>query len=483
MKSLVLLLAVALGASGDAASLDAPGGSRPPNILFLAIDDLRTGLGAPDAAPSATPALDALAASGRLFTHHYTQVPTCGASRCSLLRGRYPDTAAQLGNDAIKATQTAWAERSMPGWFRRHGYQTLALGKITHYPGGLTGKDWAEGPEELSGVWDRCWIPKTPWGTPRQLMHGYANGKGRDPGQSPAWEAFAGPDAAYPDAWIADEAIATLKQLRHADSPWFFAVGFFKPHLPFAAPEHWFDATDANTLPRSVVTNKPAGVSSWHRSAEFRQGYGHDGKDPAVDADYERQLRHAYASAAHYMDAQVGRLLGALEELGLAGNTIVVAWGDHGFLLGEHAIWGKHCLYEKALQSPLIIRAPAVKQPGIPADGIVETVDILPTLTELCGLPTPEGLSGRSLLPQLTDPAVTRGKPAIGFWGGQRTVRTERWRLIAHESKEGGLRGVELFDLRSDPDEADNVAAENPKVVESLMAALEEVPRPSAAKP
>jgi iduronate 2-sulfatase len=482
MKSVVLLLVAALCALGSVASADSERGSRqPPNVLFIAIDDLRTGLGVPDASPSVTPHLDTLAASGRLFTRHYVQVPTCGASRCALLRGRYPDARVHLGNGAIKVTQAGWAERSLPGWFRRNGYQTFALGKITHHPGGLTGKDWAEGPEELSGVWGRCWIPETPWGAPQHLMHGYAHGQARQPGRSPPWEAVDGPDTAYPDAWIADEAIATLKQLKSANQPWLFAVGFFKPHLPFAAPKAWFDTTDPDTLPGSVATNKPAGLSSWHGSGEFRGNYGHDGRDPAVDADYERLMRHAYASAAHYMDAQVGRLLAALEDLGLAGDTVVVAWGDHGFLLGEHAIWGKHCLYEQALHSPLIIRAPAVRQPGVPTEGVVETVDIFPTLTELCGLPTPEVLSGRSLLPQLSDPAVSAEKPAVGFWDSQRTVRTAGWRLIAHESGDGTLRGVELFDLRSDPGEVDNVADANPKMVKTLMAELEQVPRPAAA--
>ena len=229
---------VALGADApSAAGQAAEAKLRRPNVLLIAIDDLRNDLGSLGVAHAKTPALDALAAEGRLFTHHYVQVPTCGASRCALLRGRYPSEPAQLGNGAIAATHAAWGDANLPAWFRRHGYRTLALGKITHHPGGRTGRQWAEGPEELPGAWDRCWIPDSPWKTAQAMMHGYANGVARAPGKSPPWEAFDGPDEAYPDAWVAAEAIATLGELAKSDGPWFFAVGLFKPHLPFAAPK------------------------------------------------------------------------------------------------------------------------------------------------------------------------------------------------------------------------------------------------------
>jgi iduronate 2-sulfatase len=193
-------------------------------------------------------------------------------------------------------------------------------------------------------------------------------------------------------------------------------------------------------------------------------------------ADYARLLRRAYAASVIYVDAQVGRVLAALRESGLGSNAVVVVWSDHGFLLGEHAIWGKHCLYENALRSPLMIRHPGLAQPGKVSRAIVETVDIFPTLAELCGLTPPSGLDGRSLRPQLNDPATPAAKPAHGFWtGGQRTVRTERWRLTVQSRKETAAARVELFDYQTDPDETRNHAAAHPEVVRELLAQLEKV--------
>lgn len=450
---------------------------RPPNVLFLAIDDLRPDLGAYGVAHAKTPHLDRFAGTARFFTRHYVQVPTCGASRCALLRGRYPSEAAHVSNKAILATHERWGDANLPAWFRRHGYRTLALGKISHYPGGLTGREWAEGPEELPGAWDRSWIPDAPWKTAEAMMHGYANGKPRTPGQTPPWEAFDGPDTAYPDAWVAADAITTLGSLARSDQPWFFAVGLFKPHLPFAAPKRYFDLHDPTRIPDPVVTARPGDPSGWHKSAEFRGNYGHNGRDPDGDLAYARLARRAYAAAASYVDAQAGRVLDALATLGLADNTIVVVWGDHGFLLGEHAIWGKHCLYEGALRSPLMIRAPGLRQPGRGSEGLVETVDLFPTLTDLCGLPTPANLDGRSLRAQLDDPSARTKDTAVGYWtGGQRTLRTDRWRLIAQGET---ASKAELFDLLNDPHEARNLATTEPEVVQSLLARL---PPPLAAE-
>ena len=429
------------------------GAEERPNVLFISIDDLRNHLGCLGVEHAQTPHLDALAERGRIFTHHYVQVPTCGASRYALLRGNYPTEGVHRGNNAILRTHQQWADRSLPAWFRRHGYQTLSLGKITHYPGGLAGRNWNEGPEELPGAWDRCWIPDSPWETAQAMMHGYANGVPRTRGKSPPWEAYDGPDKAYPDAWVAQDAVETLQALARSDEPWFFAVGFFKPHLPFAAPKKYFDMHDPDGIPAPAAAERNEEAGAYHRSGEFRGNYGHAGRDPDDDPDYARLLRHAYAAAASYVDAQIGRVLDAFEELGLAGNTVVVVWSDHGFLLGEHAIWGKHCLYEHALRAPLIVRYPGVPHPGEPSHAVVETVDVFPTLVELCGLPAPEGLDGHSLRPQLADPAAVSRKPALGFWRRDRTVRTDRFRYIRY-----GSGAEQLFDFADDPDETRNLA-------------------------
>lgn len=457
-----------------------------PNVLFIAIDDLRNDVGALGASHAKTPQLDAFASTARVFSQHFVQVPTCGASRCALMRGRYPTVAAHVGNNGIKQTQGEWGAQSLPAVFRQNGYRTLALGKITHYPGGLTGKAWAEGPEELPGAWDRCWIPDGPWKTPEAIMHGYANGGARRPGKSPPWEANDGPDDAYPDAWVAAEAVETLKELSTQNQPWFFGVGFFKPHLPFAAPKAWHDLHVAGVPDLSPEASaKPTWPSGWHKSGEFRGNYGHEGgSDPETDPEYARQMRRAYAGSVSYMDAQVGRVLAAVKELGLENDTIVVVWSDHGFLLGEHAIWGKHCLYDKALRSPLMIRHPGLVSPSSISTATVETVDLFPTLTDLCDLPTPSDLDGRSLRPQLDDPTANGVKPAHGFWtGGQRTMRTDRWRLIVHPAKKGATPQVELFDYETDPDETRNHAETQPEVVRELLARLDEIPASKQTQP
>jgi iduronate 2-sulfatase len=469
-----------------ALALIATSGARAdkPNVLFIAIDDLRNDLGALAVAHALTPQLDAFAKTARTFSHHYVQVPTCGASRCALLRGRYPSQAAHLANNGIKSTSADWAAESLPGVFKRAGYQTLSLGKISHYPGNQTGKHWAEPPLEIHGVWDRAWIPDGPWKTPEAIMHGYANGVARQPGKSPPMEAFDGTDEAYPDAWVAAEAVTTLRELAQSKQAFFFGVGFFKPHLPFAAPKKWHDLHHGRVpdLPAEAAA-KPAWPSGWHGSGEFRGNYGHENRrDPDTDAAYARRLREAYAASVSYTDAQIGRVLRALEESGLADNTLVVIWSDHGFLLGEHAIWGKHCLYEHALRSPLMIRQPGMRQAGVVSDALVETVDLLPTLADLCALPAPAGLDGRSLRPQIENPQAPAAKPAHGFWtAGQRSIRTERWRLCT--DGQGGR--LELFDYLNDPFETRNHAAEQPQVVRDLLAKLERVPAPAApaAKP
>jgi iduronate 2-sulfatase len=483
--SLLLSLALSflLPLSASAATPPAATPKRP-NVLFIAIDDLRNDLGAMGAAHARTPQLDAFAASARIFSHHYVQVPTCGASRGALLRGRYPTEAAHVGNGSIATTHANWGDANLPAWFKRHGYRTYALGKITHYPGGRTGKLWHDGPEELPGSWTRSWIPQTPWNEAEKIMHGYANGVPRTSGQTPPLEAFAGPDSAYPDFWVADEAVKNLRDLAASAEPWFFAVGFFKPHLPFAAPKRFFDLHDPEKIPAldPAAAAKPAWPSTWHASNEFRRNYGHAGRDPDTDPAYTRELRRAYAAATSYVDTQVGRVLDALKTLDPARETIVVVWGDHGLLLGEHAIWGKHCLYEHSLRSPLLIRAPGLAQPGATSTALVETVDIFPTLTDLCGLPTPGTLDGRSLRPQLDRPATPAAKPARGFWtDGQRTIRTERWRLIAARAADSSPQ-FELFDYSNDPFETRNHAAAHPEVIRDLLAQLAlrpELPAPA----
>lgn len=443
-----------------------------PNVLFLAVDDLRPDLGAYGVGHARTPAMDRLAAGGRIFTRHYTQVPTCGASRRALMSGLYPRAAVDLGNNAILADAGGWAKSSLPAVFRAGGYRTIALGKVTHHPGGKSGKNWASGPEELPGAWHEHRVDAGPWLNPRAFMHGYANGKPRKPGQSPAIESTPGPDEMYPDAWTAKAACATLESLAKQDQPWFLAVGIIKPHLPFAVPASWHTLHGQSEIPAPTAAAKPSWPSGWHASGEMMKTYTHEGLDPRENPARALELRRAYAACVSYADAQIGRVLAALESSGLADRTIVVLWGDHGFHLGEHAIWGKHCLFEESLRSPLIVRLPDGKAPGEKSAATVETVDIFPTLADLCGLPVPEGLDGRSLRPWLEDPARPSAKPALGFWtGGQRAVRDDRWRLIEHGGH-GKLNPLELYDLANDPHATREVSALHPDEAARLRGSL-----------
>jgi len=443
------------------------------NVLFIAIDDLRNDLGALGVDYVHTPHLDALAETGRLFSRHYVQVPTCGSSRAALLRGKRADAPQYLPNTAIRDTHEEWARESLPAIFRQNGYQTLSLGKITHYPGGLTGDGWAEDPEELPGVWDRIWVPDSHWETPEDMMHGYANGEPRDRGESPTWESYDGPDTSYPDGWVANDAVETLQELAAGDEPWFFAVGFFKPHLPFAAPLKYFELYDPNEIPEPDDVVIQPSPSSWHGSGEMMNNYGQHPGDPNTDRAYARQLRHAYAAATTYVDAQIGKVLDELRELGLQQNTIVVIWSDHGFALGEQGIWGKHSLYEVALKAPMLISYPGINQPGIVSNAVVETVDLFPTLTDLAGLPEPDGLHGISLRKQLEQPDAISEKGAIAHWNrGQSTIRTDEWRLIVHRP-EDEIEGFELFDFRTDENGVRADPDQYSDFVEELLQQLE----------
>lgn len=453
-----------------------------PNVLFIAIDDLNNEIGALGASHAHTPNLDGFAAEGRLFSQHYVQVPTCGPSRAALLRGKRPTDQAYIPNAAILRTYEEWGHQSLPGWFQNHGYTTLSLGKISHYPGGLTGEGWAEGPEELPGVWDRAWVPDSPWETPEDMMHGYANGAPRNKGDSfdsgsPAWQAWDGPDESYPDAWVAKEAVEMLEELSEAEDPWFFGVGFFKPHLPFAAPKKYYDLHNPDRIPMPADTVGYEGpYSSFQPSFELLDFYGEHPGHPQTDEDYARQLRHAYAASTSYVDAQVGRVLDAVNRLGLDKNTIVVIWSDHGFLLGHQGIWGKHALYEGALKSPLIIRYPGMNAPGAVSKSVIETVDIFPTLTDLADLPAPEGLHGSSLRPQLEDHRTASSRPAFSFFrDGQTSVRNENWRLIQHREHDE-VQGFELFDFRENKEGKRRNPDKYPEVIEKLRQCMETLP-------
>jgi len=470
-----LLFVLLLGASCHTAT---PTG--PYNVLFIAVDDLRPDLASFGETYMATPSLDKLASEGRPFSHHYVQVPTCGASRYALWTGLRPSTPAQLDNEAfVRLMPRDERERpeSFADLFRRNGYHTASIGKLSHYPDGRIFSYAGEGDGrlEMPFSWDEVDGPIGKWGTAWNAFFGYSDGSNRNQarGAMPAYESADVPDTSYADGIIAEKAIIKLRELR--SERFLLAVGFFKPHLPFTAPKKYWDLYDAGEIELSPNPDAPEGVNpnALHDSRELFGSYGPfesvGAAGKRIDDAEARTLRHAYRAAVSFSDAQVGKVLDELDRLGLSDHTIVVLWGDHGWHLGDQTIWGKHTTFERALRSPLIIRVPGMSDPGVFANGLVETVDLYPTLAELCGLTPPDNLAGTSIVPLLNDPAHPGKDGAFGYWTGRRTLRTERFRITEYES---GEPRVELFDHRTDSLETTNVADTHADVVTDLLKRL-----------
>lgn len=444
--------------------------AEKPNILFLCIDDLRPELHCYGVEHIKSPNIDRLAERGRLFSRHYVNAPSCGPSRFTLLTGRYgPASNSALFMRAKKLETAPDAfPPSMPEWFRSKGYTTVSVGKVSHHPGGWGGKDWGDTSLiEVPGAWDRQLMPVGEWEHPRGAMHGLANGEIRvKASEMDVCQHVKGDDSIYPDGLITEEGLRQLDLLAaDKDKPFFLAVGLLKPHLPFGAPEKYYDLYRDTELPPIPHQEKPEGVSTWHGSGEF-MAYNRWGKDPRKDDELATRLRKHYSACVSYADASMGRIMARLRKLGLDGNTIVVLWGDHGWHLGEHAIWGKHALYEESLHSPLIVYYPGITQPGKKSDAVVETLDIFPTLCSLTKVPQPDFAQGQSLVPIIEKPE-TAGHAVMGYWGGSQTLRNDRYRFILHKKGQ-----VELYDHENDPGELTNIAKAQPKLVAKYKAEL-----------
>ena len=401
-----------------------------PNILLICVDDLRPELGCYGREHMHTPHIDKLASQGRLFSRHYVSAPTCGVSRFSLLTGRHPRGQSDLKNTVIADRSSSnTLPPTIPQVFKNNGYSTIAIGKVSHYPGGLYGKDWNDPTKvEIPDAWSENLMPNGDWKNPKNAMHGVANGVPRIRKQTPAIEIAKGDDTIYPDGLITNSATEKIAELSKNEKPWFLAVGLIKPHLPFTAPQPYWDLYDGQKLPVVLHPEKPERDLTWSRSGEFLN-YNHEGKDPRKDSEYAALLRRHYYASVSYADAQVGKILTSLEKSGQSKNTIVVLWGDHGWNLGERNIWGKHNLYEEALHAPLIIHIPNIKEPGVAANAIAETTDIFPTLCALSDIQPPEGLDGDSLTPQLQNPKAPSDDIASSFWNHAQTIRTDNKRL------------------------------------------------------
>ena len=428
-----------------------------PNVLFIAVDDLRPQLNSYGKKFMHTPRIDRLARRGVLFERAYCMVPTCGASRAALMTGLRPSPTRFVN-------YLAWAERDAPGvttlnsQFKNNGYTTISLGKVFHHPEDNV-KGWSEPPwrsrindyqtraanEDAAAEHRRKYPERT---TVRGLP----------------FEAGDAEDEDYRDGEAAARAIEYLKRFsKDPTQPFFLAVGFHKPHLPFLAPKKYWDLYDFDEIdiPDNYWAPKGAPEIALHTSGELRNYAGIPPTGP-VDRPTARRLIHGYYACVSFIDAQIGRLMDSLEELGLAENTVVVLWGDHGWQLGEHGMWNKHSCFETSMHAPLIIAAPSEKEvrSGTRVSALTEFIDIYPTLSELAGLKAPSHLQGRSLVSLMKDPAAPWKEYAIGRYRQGDTIRSDRYRFSEYADGDGELVGRMLYDHRSDRRENSNVAEE-----------------------
>ncbi len=436
-----------------------------PNVLFIAVDDLRPQLGCYGCEGMVSPNLDKLAAGGIVFNRSYCMVPTCGASRASLLSGIRPARHRFVN-------YLAWAEKDAPGattlntHFKNHGYYTVSLGKVFHHPPD-NAQGWSEPPwrPPHDGLGMRYYALESSY----KGLNIPRGGRGR------AFEKADVPDDTYPDGRLATRAIADLKRLANKDQPFLLAVGFFKPHLPFVAPAKYWDLYEHDKihLPDNYARPQGAPNVAIHNSGELRAYAGIPKSGPVSD-ETARMLIHGYYACVSYTDAQIGRLLDTLAQLGLENDTIVIVWGDHGWNLGEHTMWCKHCCFETSMRAPIIIRVPGIEG-GKTTDGLTEFIDIYPSLCELCGLPAPDHLEGRSFAPLLKNPDAPWKQAAIGRYRNGDTIRTDRFRYSFYSDGKNKPLGRMLYDHGDDPSETVNVAGQTSlgEDVERLHAELQ----------
>ncbi len=426
----------------------------PPNVLFIAVDDLACTLGCYGDLVAKTPNIDRLAATGVRFDRAYNQLPLCNPTRASVMTGLRPDTIKVYDLDRHFRQQVPDAV-TIPQAFQRGGYFAARVGKIYHYnvPASI-GTDGFDDPPS----WNRRINPKGRDKDDEELI--FNAEPHRKISAALSWLAADGSDEEQTDGMIATEAIKLLEA--KGDEPFFLAVGFFRPHTPYVAPKKYFDmySVDEMRLPFAPAND---------RDDIPVAAFAHNCPVPHYNLDHEVLLKatQAYYACVSFVDSQVGRLLNTLERLELSDNTIVVFWSDHGYHLGEHnGVWQKRTLFEQGARAPLIIRSPAALGNGQTSPRVVEFLDIYPTLASLAGVEAPENLEGRDLSPLLQDPicqwngyAITQvlrpaddrlAKPVMGC-----SIRTERWRLS--EWAEGDA-GIELYDHQSDPMEFENLA-------------------------
>jgi len=431
------------------------------NVLFIAVDDLRPELNCYGAEHIHSPNMDRLAMEGVQFTRAYCNIPVSGASRASLLTGTRPTYNRWIHhNDRID--EMLPDVPTIGKYFRDNGYHTVHNSKIMHHPGDAKGS-WTE------EWWPDCIGSWRNYANPKHIQLDTTASE-----KDPAYECYAVPDTAYKDGKTAMKAIQDLKRLKDQDKPFFLGVGFFKPHLPFNAPKKYWDLYDPAKIqfPEYQKKSLNAPDESMHNSGELR-AYRDIPPTGRLSDTMARNLIHGYYACVSYIDAQVGKVLNALDEMGLSDNTIVVLWGDHGWNLREHGLWCKHCNFETSLHAPLIIKDPDMKK-GRQTDAVAEFVDIYPTLCELCDVGMPGHLEGKSLLPVIKNPEGTTDGIAVSRWHDGTTIIDPPYFYTEWVDSTGKKQVDMLYDHAEDPKETVDISGntEHKKLVEKLDESL-----------
>jgi arylsulfatase A-like enzyme len=440
-----------------------------PNILFVAVDDLKPLTGRYGIENIKTPVLDRLADRSTVFTAAYTQYPVCGPSRASLLTGLRPES------NGVMDLKTRMRDinpdiLTLPQYFKNHGYVTAASGKVFD-PRNVDSRDDDD---------------PASWSIAYRRPVGKADQKGK---VNYAVRAIDAPAGRFVDGDINQRGIELLREMAADDRPFFLAVGYKKPHLPFAVPAGYFDLYDREAFELEAWQQAPRDSDASYilmgnnELRSYAPGPGPDGKAVEYSTDgitpaQQRELLQGYYAAVSFIDTLLGELLAELERSGEAGNTVIVLWGDHGFHLGDHGMWGKHTTMEQANRVPLMIHVPGAK--GGYAKTLVELLDLFPTLAELAGLEAPDDLQGKSLVPVIEDPGTDLGDVAIsqykrrGAYGY--SLRTPRYRYTEWVNPAGEVVYRDLYDMQQDPDETVNIGTlpENRALMESLAAILRE---------
>ncbi len=462
------------------AAMDTP--PSKPNVLLICVDDLKPVLGCYGDKVVKTPNIDRLASHSMRFDAAYCNQAVCSPSRNALLTGLRPQTLGiyDLGTNFRQGRQNAV---TLPQWFKANGYSAQGMGKIFHVGHGNTNDEASWSVPYFRGKVVDYALPENK----RELSREEAMFDNKSPANLPRGAALENadvPDDTYSDGKVASEAIRRLEAAaKNPGEPVFLAVGFLKPHLPFCAPRKYWDLYKTDQFQLPAFRRAPEGAPAYAPTAFGELRNYKDVPDKGeIPEDLQRKLIHGYHAAISYMDAQVGKVLDALDASPLKDNTVIVLWGDHGWHLGDHGMWSKHTNYEQATRIPLLVKV-AGQTKGGASGAMVETVDIYPTLCELAGLKTPEKLDGISFAPLVT------GKNAQGerdhvthvFPRGNRlgrAIRTPTHRFVEWKTigAPADTAEVELYDYAADPLERKNLAREQPETVARMRGLLAKQP-------